>query len=387
MVREDDAKDASTAADDLVSQLGSATPKLVTLFASRESRSPRPQSRRVLERLPKGTRLIGASTGGEIDRGGMSEGEVVLGALSGDFASVSASAPALARRTRRRLGAVSRACYELGVRRRTRRKEIRRPRDGRRVPLQERRNCSSASSTATRASCSWAAERPTRARSVEAVAVLPRRRRVVTDAALIALFRTDRRGPRFARTGRADRHHAANHQGRRHAHACSRDRRQTGAQRYADILGVTVDDLEFGTPNGFATHRRRCASDARTSSARLKPLPDGSILFANLLEGGQRARPDAHRRHGRIREGSSNRISPTCGEPARGAALPLQWAQVVREQRRIIPSSRTRSPAAPPCVGLNVHFEIYCGSTSTRRSRRSFSVRAHERRDQELRPK
>jgi len=117
-VREDDAKDASTAADDLVSQLGSATPKLVTLFASRD-RDHRALNHAVLERLPKGTRLIGASTGGEIDRGGMSEGEVVLGALSGDFASVSASAPALARRTRRRLGAVSRACYELGVRRRT----------------------------------------------------------------------------------------------------------------------------------------------------------------------------------------------------------------------------------------------------------------------------
>mgnify|MGYP005859321377 CR=1 FL=1 len=76
--------DPGEAAEALCDQLGSAKPKLVTIFAS----SDRDQARlnaAMRERLPKGTRLIGATTSGEIDNEGMHQGSVVAAALEGDL--------------------------------------------------------------------------------------------------------------------------------------------------------------------------------------------------------------------------------------------------------------------------------------------------------------
>src|SRR3712207_1453771 len=77
--------DQARAAEQLVRQLqGATSPKLVTLFASRD-RDQLALNRAVRERLPPGTRLVGATTAGELDNRGIYEGSVVLGALSGDF--------------------------------------------------------------------------------------------------------------------------------------------------------------------------------------------------------------------------------------------------------------------------------------------------------------
>src|SRR5689334_6645644 len=77
-------QDACEAAEDLVAQLGDASPKLVTLFAS-SMRDQVALNKAVRERLPKTTRLIGATAGSELDRDGFHQGSAVLGALSGDF--------------------------------------------------------------------------------------------------------------------------------------------------------------------------------------------------------------------------------------------------------------------------------------------------------------
>ncbi|HEU4734582.1 MAG TPA: FIST N-terminal domain-containing protein, partial [Kofleriaceae bacterium] len=77
-------RDPSAAADDLCMQIGAAKPKLVVMFASRD-RDQRALNRALRDRLPTGTRLLGATTGGEIDRDGMHSGTVVASALSGDF--------------------------------------------------------------------------------------------------------------------------------------------------------------------------------------------------------------------------------------------------------------------------------------------------------------
>src|SRR5262245_17131231 len=78
-------RDAVAAAEELCKELGSATnAKLVTVFASRD-RDHEALNRALRERLPKTTRLLGASTGGEIDREGMHTGTVVASALLGDF--------------------------------------------------------------------------------------------------------------------------------------------------------------------------------------------------------------------------------------------------------------------------------------------------------------
>src|SRR5262245_462002 len=76
--------DAVEAAEDLVSQIGSFKPVLVTMCASR-SRDHVALNRAVRERLPAGTRLIGASTAGEIDNEGIHFGSVVMAALGGDL--------------------------------------------------------------------------------------------------------------------------------------------------------------------------------------------------------------------------------------------------------------------------------------------------------------
>src|ERR1041385_4478469 len=77
-------KEPVAAAEDLMKQLGGATPKLVMMFASRE-RDQAALNRAVRERLPKGCRLVGSTTAGELDNTGIYYGHVVLGALSGDF--------------------------------------------------------------------------------------------------------------------------------------------------------------------------------------------------------------------------------------------------------------------------------------------------------------
>src|SRR6185295_503766 len=78
------ARSPAIAADELCTQLGTAVPKVVVMFASRD-RDHVALNRALRERLPRSTRLIGATTGGEIDRDGMHAGSVVIAALSGDL--------------------------------------------------------------------------------------------------------------------------------------------------------------------------------------------------------------------------------------------------------------------------------------------------------------
>ncbi len=359
------AKDASTAADDLVSQLGSATPKLVTLFASRD-RDHRALNHAVLERLPKGTRLIGASTGGEIDRGGMSEGEVVLGALSGDFdvglgLGTGLSRDALGAGSR----AVSRACDELGVRA----ADI----DGRKYVglvmddafrfkkeelllgmLDRNQGLVLVGGGAS----------DTEPDPAKQSAVLHVDGEVVTDAALIALFRTDApwaalRSHWYEPTGTTLRITKVDDT---HTRALEIDGKPA-AQRYADILGVTVDDLEFGTPNGFAT-RPTALRVGREYFLRApwKPLPDGSILFANLLE--EDSELDLMRigdMVGMTRRFFEQDIPRRVENPRAALLFHCSGRKWFASSAGIIPELSNAFAAAPPCVGLNVHFEIYCG--------------------------
>src|SRR5262245_19270280 len=78
------ARDAVGAAEELCNQFGRTRPKLVVMFASRD-RDQVALNRALRVRLPIGTRLLGATTGGEIDRDGMHAGTVVASALRGDF--------------------------------------------------------------------------------------------------------------------------------------------------------------------------------------------------------------------------------------------------------------------------------------------------------------
>src|SRR5262249_2356422 len=78
------ARDPGAAADELIAQLGGVVPKLLMVYASSDRYQPA-LNRALRERLPAGTRLLGATTGGEIDRDGMHQGSVIVAALTGDF--------------------------------------------------------------------------------------------------------------------------------------------------------------------------------------------------------------------------------------------------------------------------------------------------------------
>src|SRR5688572_12537057 len=75
--------DSDAAAKELVEGLG-APPKLALMFASSE-RDQVALNRAVRALLPASTRLVGATSSGEIDRDGTHTGTVVLAGLTGDF--------------------------------------------------------------------------------------------------------------------------------------------------------------------------------------------------------------------------------------------------------------------------------------------------------------
>lgn len=357
--------DPGAVADDLLTQLGSAVPKLVTLFASR-SRDQTALNRAVRERLPKETRLIGATTSGEIDNEGMHSGAVVLGALAGDFEvglglgkglSTDASAAGVA--------AVAQACRELGLK-----PSDLDPRkhvglvidDGYRYKKEELLMGMLEKNQALVLVGGGAAD--SESDPAKQSAELHVDGEVADDAALIALFSTSApwaamRSHWYLPTGdtltitKID-------------DTCQRALEIDGlpaAQRYADILGVSIDDLEFGKPHGFAT-RPTALKVGREYFLRApwKPLPDGSVLFANLLEEGTELEilkigdmVESTRKF--FKEDLPHRV------PNPQAALLFHcggrtW--FASSTGNIGGLSETFRDA-PPCAGFNVNFEIYCG--------------------------
>jgi len=187
---------------------------------------------------------------------------------------------------------------------------------------------------------------------------------VATDATLVAMFRTD---AAFA----ALRAHWYEPTGERltiskldesHQRALEIDGRPA-AERYAEIVGVPIDELEFGKPDGFA--RRPTALKVGKEyflRAPWKPLPDGSVLFANLLEEGAELEVmklgDVA---GHTRRFFTETVPSRVAEPT--AALLFHcgarsWFAGAIGQGEALNATFA---AAPPCVGFDVHFEIYCG--------------------------
>jgi hypothetical protein len=187
---------------------------------------------------------------------------------------------------------------------------------------------------------------------------------VTSDAVAVALFKTDApwaalRSHWYEPTGRTLRITKVDASATR---ALEIDGKPA-AQRYADLLGVTPDDLEFGKPKGFAVMPTALRVGREYFiRAPWKPLPDGSILFANMLEEGV--------------ELELVRLTDIAASTRRffESELPAR----VQSPRAVLlfhcsgrkwfaeGSGKTRElsaafGAAPPCAGMNVHFEIYCG--------------------------
>jgi hypothetical protein len=278
----------TTAAAELVGKLERAlggAPKLAIVFAT-STYDQAALGRALRERMPN-TRLIGASSAGEIDHEGIHHGSVVLAGLRGDFevgvglgrglsidafaAGESAMASARAQLgagddpldDKRHFGVV----IDDGLR--FKKEEL----------LMGMLECDPGLNLVGGGATTTSMAPPAYVHVDGAVA---------TDAALVALFRTDAawevmRSHCYEPTGRTLKITKVDE-------SCTRALEidgQPAAQRYADLLGVSIDELEFGQPNGFSSMPTgiRVGNEIFMRSP-WKPLPDGSILFSNLLDEG-----------------------------------------------------------------------------------------------------
>lgn len=277
--------DPEAAAEELVAGLGEA-PRLVFLFASSD-RDQVALNQAIRRRLPAYTRLVGATTECEIDREGMHVGSVVLAGLSGDFdvglglGKNLAAAPIEAG-----AAAMDRACADLG----TPAAELDTSRcfgividDGLQFKKEEliigMLGDNPGLIILGGGACTPALGADGRP------AFLHVDGEVAIDAVLVAVFRTDAawaalRSHWYEPTGQTLRITRVDDTCRR---ALEIDGKPA-AERYAELLGVTVDDLEFGKPRGFSSRPTgiRVGREIFMRSP-WKPLPDGSILFTNLL--------------------------------------------------------------------------------------------------------
>ncbi|MCP3136110.1 FIST signal transduction protein [Pyxidicoccus xibeiensis] len=359
-------KEPDAAAEDLLSQLGGTTPKLVTMFASRQ-RDQVALNRAVRARLPPGTRLIGATTAGELDNTGIHEGSVVLGALSGDFdiglglgsgLSVDAIGAGAA--------AIKRACDDLGVR-----QQDLDPRkyvglvidDGFRYKKEELLlGILEKSQTLVLVGGGASDDNRDPARQSALVHVDGE---VAGDAVLVALFRTNApwaalRSHWYVPTGEKL---TITKVDESHTRALEIDGRPA-AKRYAEILGVEdVSQLEFGTPHGFAV-RPTALRVGREYFIRAawKPQDDGSILFANLLEEGTELElMKLGDMAGMTRSFFTDELPRRVQNPQAALLFHCGGRMWYASATNTVPQLAETLKAAPTAAGMNVHFEIYSG--------------------------
>lgn len=359
------ARDAAKAADEICDQIGTAKPKLVAMFASRD-RDQLALNRAVRERLPRGTRLLGATTGGEIDREGMHAGTVVAAALSGDF-EVGIGLGTEMSRDPAKAGesAVRKAAQELGAKADdlgSRKFGALVIDDGFRYCKEELLLGVMALNQALVAVGGGASDsEPDMAKQSAMIHVDGE---VATDAAAVAVFRTDApwaalRSHWYAPTGETLRITKIDSTAKR---ALEIDGKPA-AKRYAELLGVTVDDLEFGKPKGFAV-RPTALRVGREYFIRApwKPLEDGSILFANMLEAGTELElvkitdiVESTRRFLEVE------LPARVNSPRAALFFHCSGRKWFAESTGKIGELGETFRKAPPCAGMNVHFEIYCG--------------------------
>lgn len=356
--------DAEQAAEDLCNQLGSVSPKLVTVYASRD-RDHHALNRALRARLPK-ARLLGATTGGEIDREGIHRGSVVVSALTGDFdvgiglgQGLSVNAVEAGER------AIQRACDELGAsadQLSTKKYVAVVMDDAFQFKKDELLLGLMAKNQGLVAVGGGASDHETDPEKQSSLLHVDDQ--VVSDAAAVALFRTDApwgalRSHWYHPTGRTVKLTKVDSSTYR---ALEIDGKPA-AKRYAEILDCDVDDLEFGKPKGFAMMPTALRVGREYFiRAPWKPLDDGSILFANSLEEGTELEI--------VRMGDPIADTARFFETELPMRVPNPQAALLfhcsgrywyAQATDVVGDLSRTFAAAPPCVGLNVHFEMYCG--------------------------
>ncbi|MDB4943307.1 MAG: hypothetical protein JWP97_2841 [Labilithrix sp.] len=358
------ASDPEAIAEDLCRQFGSVVPKLVTMYAPREL-DHLALNRAMRERLPKTTRLFGASSAGQIDQGGIHRGVVVAGALSGDLdvgigLGTGLSIDAVAAGNT----ATVKACSQLGVRP----SDLGKKHvglvmdDGFRYKKEEFLIGMLEPNPALVLVGGGAGD--AELDPAKQSALLHVDGEVVSDAVAIVLFQTEARWAAmrshwYVPTGRTLTITKVDG-------TCTRALEidgQPAAKRYADLIGVGVDDLEFGKPNGFATSPTALLVGREYFlRAPWKPLPDGSVLFANLVEEGteleiMRISDMARATANFFQEEMALRV----GKPTASILFHCSGRQWFADATGKAAELSAAFQTAPPSVGLNCQFELYCG--------------------------
>ncbi|WP_434386419.1 FIST signal transduction protein [Melittangium boletus] len=358
--------DPIAAAEDLLRQLeGREEPKLVTLFASRD-RDQHALNRAVRERLPKGTRLVGATTAGELDNRGIHSGSVVLGALFGDFeVGLGLGTGLSADAVNAGATAMRRAAQELGVRQ----SDLDARRyvglvidDGFRYKKEEFLLGILEKNQALMLVGGGAADHETNPERQSAQLHVDGE--VTTDSVLVALFKTHA-------PWAALRSHWYQPLGERLTITRVDDSAtraleidgKPAAQRYADMLGVSVDDLEFGKPRGFAAHPTALKVGREYFiRAPWKVLPDGSILFANLLEEGSELElMKAGDLAGLTRTFFQEELPRRVQKPQAALLFHCSGRMWYAHATETVPALADSLRHAPTAAGMNVYFEVYSG--------------------------
>lgn len=358
-------RDPAKAADDLFDQLGNAQPKLLCLFASRD-RDQRALNVAVRERAPAGCRLIGATTAGEIDANGLHNGSAVLSALSGDLEVGLGVARNISRNAvTAGATAAKQACDELGTRQAD--LDLRRTvglviDDAFRYKKEELLLGILDKNQGTVLVGGGAADHEVDPAKQSAEIHVDGE--ILTDGALVAFFKTDApwaalRSHNYSPTGETLTITKVDEQGTR---ALEIDG-QPAAQRYADMLEVTVDDLEFGKPRGFS-YRPVALRVGREYFMRApwKPLPDGSILFANILEADTTY--EIMRMEDLVectRRFFTEELPHRVRNPQAALLFNCSGRHWVAQSLGKTDALGETFALASPCAGMNVYFEIYCG--------------------------
>lgn len=357
--------DVVAMADRLVAGLAGAQPRLAVLVAD-------PQvdhgalNRAVRERLP-GTRLIGWSSGGEIDREGIHHGTAILGALSGDFEVGLGAGTNLGMNALGAGGdAIDRAAAELGVKRGdidTRTTVGMVVDDGYKWKKEElllgvmEKN----QGLVTVGGGAGSTEQdPAKQR-----ATLHLDGEVFDDGVLVALFKTNApwaalRAHPYRPTGRSITITKVDDETGTRALEIDGE---PAAPYYAELLGVGVDELEFGLPKGFAkTSLALRVGREYFMRSPWKPLPDGSILCANVLEEdttlelmelGDMAQM--------TKDFFSKELPEQVQNPQAALMFHCSGRYWLAQGSNTVPQLSDSFRAAPRCIGANCFFEIYSG--------------------------
>jgi hypothetical protein len=138
---------------------------------------------------------------------------------------------------------------------------------------------------------------------------------------------------------------------------------QPAAKRYADLLGVSFEDLEFGRPRGFS--RRPTAMRVGREHfirAPWRANEDGSITFANLLEeGAELELMEGGDPAGMTKAFFEEELPRRVPNPTATLLFHCGGRVWVAQGLGQLENLSKSFKYAPPSAGLNVHFEIYSG--------------------------